>query len=187
MDPAEVGDSWSDELSKADGEKAGRYFGAVEHLKDHLDFINLRVGEKDNVIPLSREKRGRALTFEVPRASLMTAIECEIFDDLMVGNFMKTTLHGEWKGTDLAPYFVPWLTKYADNGRAKTKEEVREYLRAYSRRSYDFVLHDFEVRSKKFLRTLVKNQSPVYRASKKVYSGVKRVSEPFRPIFSKFF
>jgi hypothetical protein len=30
--------------------------------------------------------------FEVPRKSLMDAVQWRIFDDLLIGNFMKTTL-----------------------------------------------------------------------------------------------
>ncbi len=63
---------------------------------------------------------GRAITFAVPRTSLMRAVEWEIFDDLLIGNFMETTLHGRWPTSGLYPGFTPYVTKYADNGRAHT-------------------------------------------------------------------
>ena len=48
----------------------------------------------------------------------MTCIEYEIFDDLLIGNYMKTTLHGDVAG--LYPDFSPYVAKFADNG-AKSK------------------------------------------------------------------
>ena len=32
------------------------------------------------------------------RQSLMSAVEWNAFDDLLIGNFMQTTLHGDWWG-----------------------------------------------------------------------------------------
>jgi hypothetical protein len=58
----------------------------------------------------------RGLTFEVPRGSLMTSVKYEIFDDLLIGNFMKVTLHGEWGPNRLYPDFTPWVGKYGNNG-----------------------------------------------------------------------
>jgi hypothetical protein len=74
-------------------------------------------------------KKRVGITFEVPRTSLMTAIEWEIFDDLLIGNFMKTTLHG------LATLFdkdvSALVAKYGDNGRAFSEAEVAAYLAEY--------------------------------------------------------
>ena len=47
------------------------------------------------------------IRFEVPRASLLTAVEYQVFDDLLIGNFMKTTLHGRWPATQIYPHFEP--------------------------------------------------------------------------------
>ena len=74
------------------------------------------------------------MTFSVPRASLVRAVEWEIFDDLLIGNFMQTTLHGSWPSSGLYPGFTPWVTKYADNGRARSDAELREYFAEYRRR-----------------------------------------------------
>ena len=37
----------------------------------------------------------KGVTFEVPCGSLITTAKYEIFDDLLIENFMKTTLHGD--------------------------------------------------------------------------------------------
>ncbi len=64
----------------------------------------------------------------------MTAIDEEIFDDLLIGNFIRTTLHGRWD-IPLGRSFTPFVTKYADNGRARCLEELQHYFAAYHRRS----------------------------------------------------
>jgi hypothetical protein len=74
------------------------------------------------------------VTFAVPRASLMQAVEWNIFDDLLIGNFMRTTLHGRWPASRLGAKFTPYVAKYADNGQARTEKEVKAYFAEYRRR-----------------------------------------------------
>ena len=136
--PEQFGDNWSDELEPADVEKIRKYFARFEHLKTFLGTLNFRVGGKDNVLEIER-KHPLGITFETPRASLMTVIEYEIFDDLMIGNFTKTTLHGAWPRTStlgLYPDFIPFVTKFGDNGGAHTKDELTVYFAEYQRRGF---------------------------------------------------
>ena len=53
---------------------------------------------------------------------------------------MRTTLHGDWDGkvgaAALYPHFTPFLTKFADNGGARSAEQVRGYLRRYRERGF---------------------------------------------------
>ena len=138
VSPEQFGDNWADELEPDDRQKIARYFGRLEHLKTFLGTLNFRVGGKDNVIEIERSRR-LGITFETPRASLMTVIEYEIFDDLMIGNFTKTTLHGPWErqGTAaLYPDFIPFVTKVGDNGGAHTKDELVVYFAEYQRRGF---------------------------------------------------
>jgi hypothetical protein len=123
-DPQEFGDNWSDVLEVADIAKCAAYFKRFEHLRTRIDFINLRVGGVDNRIILRGEK-DVGVTFEVPRASLMSAIEFEVFDDLLIGNFMKTTLHGGLRS--LYPDFNPYVPKFGDNGKAHDAAGLRDY------------------------------------------------------------
>jgi hypothetical protein len=135
--PEEFGDSWSDELEPADVEKLRAYLAPIAHLRTFLGYVNFRVGGKDNVIDVARERCDRGITFETPRASLMQAIEWRVFDDLLIGNFTKTTLHGDWhdKGAGgLYPDFNPFVAKYSDNGGASSPEELRAYFAEYHRR-----------------------------------------------------
>ena len=132
-EPEEFGDNWSDELERGDVERIEAYFRRRELVRDDLDFINFRVGGRDNPIRLDG-RNGRGLTFEVPRSSLMAAVEHEIFDDLLIGNFMKATLHGVRSLYD-AGRFNYATTKWGDGGRAFTRAEVRRYVGEYRRRS----------------------------------------------------
>ena len=57
----------------------------------------------------------------------------------MLGNYVKTTLHGPWKhqGTAaLYPDFIPFIGKYADNGGARTPAELSAYFEAYRQRGF---------------------------------------------------
>lgn len=136
--PEEFGDNWSDELEAGDVEKLRAYFGRVTHLRSFLGFVRFRVGGKEHTIDVN-PAFDRGITFETPRGSLMTAVEWRIFDDLLIGNFTKTTLHGDWgaQGTGaLYPDFDPFLTKYGDNGGATTPEELRAYFADYLARGF---------------------------------------------------
>ena len=86
--PEMYGDNWNDELEIDDIEKIKKYFHRLELLIERVGFINFRVGKKDNYINLNKSIK-KGVTFEVPRNSLMKAIRWEIFDDLLIGNFMK--------------------------------------------------------------------------------------------------
>jgi hypothetical protein len=150
--PEEFGDDWSEELHPGDADKLRHYFGQFEHLKGRFGFVRFRVGGKDHVIDISKGV-DRGVTFAVPRNSLMCAVEWNAFDDLLIGNFMRTTLHGDWWGkqsTDaLYPHFTPFVTKFGDNGNARTKDELRAYFAEYLRRgftSFDLGPSDFEMR-----------------------------------------
>jgi hypothetical protein len=65
----------------------------------------------------------------------MTSVRLEIFDDLLIGNYMRTTLLGDWQGKTLRPDFTACVAKYADNGEARTPEQVAAYLATYRRRA----------------------------------------------------
>jgi hypothetical protein len=154
LPPEQFGDDWSDELQPADVAKLRRYFGRFEHLRTFLGTLNFRVGGRDNVIEIDR-RHPRGITFETPRASLMTVIEHEVFDDLMIGNFTKTTLHGPWErqGTlALYPDFIPFVTKYGDNGGAHTRAELAAYFSEYRRRGFfGFARHELGLATQRAL------------------------------------
>jgi len=174
--PAEFGDDWSTSLDGDDVLALTRYFGAIERLARSLDRIVFRVGGEEHGIELGGRVTGRAITFAAPRASLMRAVEWEIFDDLLIGNFMQTTLHGRWPTSGLYPDFTPFVTKYADNGRARTDDELRAYFAEYRRRLgvTTWLRSAVELRAKNGVRARVSADSSLYQAAKRVYTRVKR-------------
>jgi len=174
IDPKTFGDDWDEPLSPVDFQKVEAYFRALEHLPDGMDFLNFRVGDKDNRIEFKRRSLRKGLTFEVPRGSLLKAVEFEVFEDLILGNFMKIRLEGTWPPSKLKPDFNPYL-KYGDNGRARTRREVGEYLDTYRRRApVDFLRHRIPYRMATAFRSHVKVDSPLYRAVKGAWRFTKK-------------
>jgi len=167
---AQFGDDWNETLSGSDLALAKRYFSSIEHLKGVIDFVNLRVGGRDNFITLRSSNFQRGVSFEVPRHSLVTALEYEIFDDLLIANFMKTTLHGEWGAGRLYPDFTPFVAKYADNGQAKSENDLKAYFNSYRKRAVlDFLKYQVEKKSEAIYRSYVTDTSLVHRVTKSAY------------------
>jgi hypothetical protein len=173
--PEEFGDNWTDFLEKDEFSLCIDYFTQKRHLSKVFGFINLRVGGKDNSITLNKHIK-TGLTFEVPRNSLMTSIKYQIFDDLLIGNFMKTTVHGikGEPGSGLYPDFTPYVGKYADNGKAQSEEELRAYFNHYRKRApIEFTLHRLFFHSDAAFRTMFSRESIMFQMSKKFYHFLK--------------
>ncbi len=104
----------------------------------------------------------------------MTAIKYDVFDDLLIGNFMKTTLHGEFGKDKLYPDFTPYVSKYADNGKARTKEELERYFEAYRKQApYDFLRHILEANCRRAVLHLASSESVLYKAMARSYHFLK--------------
>ena len=181
-DPAEFGDDWTQRLESDEKARLTAYFKGFEHLRRNVDFLRFLVGGEETVIELRNREMRRGLTFEGPRGSLMTAVRYEIFDDLLIGNFMKVTLHGEWGPDRLYPDFSPWVAKYGDNGRAHTMKELREYHRSYFRRAPgDYLRHRFETgflmplqqATSSMLRSRLGANSAFFQTAKTAYWSVR--------------
>ncbi len=172
--PKDFGDDWSETLEAADKAQITRYFKSISHLEESLDFITMRVGGEDHIIELAKRLFKRGITFEAPRHSLMISIDNEIFDDMLIGNFMKTTLHGKFGPRGLYPDFTPYVAKYADNGLAKTREELHEYFKHYMQRApLAYLKHRIEKRPIQFLKYSLPPESPIYKTFEKTYFYVK--------------
>lgn len=171
FEPEHFGDNWTDQLERDDVSKVADYFHSISHLERVLDFITIRAGGTDNVIEFKKRGFHRGITFEAPRHSLMTAVQYKIFDDLLIGNFMKTTLHGKWPRTRLYPDFTPYVAKYADNGGAKSDQELDEYFSEYRRRAgiLDYFRHLVITRSEHIFRSYVPRGSPLFQPTRKMY------------------
>jgi hypothetical protein len=172
-DPKLFGDDWSEQLSASEVLSLEKYFKQYEALNDFVDYIQFKVGGENHVIEFSKTGFNKGLQFETPRGSLMTCVNYEIFDDLLIGNFMKTTYLGDWRTKNLE-LVDPYVAKYGDNGLAKTKEELRNYFYEYTKRApLELITHLLAYKSEQVFRSFVSNQSPLFRYSKKVYSYVR--------------
>jgi hypothetical protein len=169
-DPSAFGDDWNATLSAADANKARAYFTRFSYLRGRFGFINLRVGKVDNVIDMDGPKEC-GLTFEAPRGSLMISIEYNIFDDLMIGNFVKTTLHAPV--SSLYPDFTPYVAKYGANGLAHTEEDLIAYFDYYKKLyGFQYWLSRLKAACVNKVRPLLANH-PARPLIRSVYSNCK--------------
>jgi len=171
--PEIFGDNYSDQLDSLDLVKIKEYFSRKEKVNAYFNFINFRVGGKDNFISMNRNSK-KAITFSLPRNSLMIAIEHKIFDDLLIGNFMKTTLHNCESLYEGDGNFNFNVTKYGDNGLAETTEEIKRYLQEYKKRSgIEFIISLFEDKARDFLGRFLDSDSLTFHKIKSVYLSIK--------------
>jgi hypothetical protein len=173
--PSEFGDDWAERLEPAEAGELRAYFARFGHLRHAADFLRFRVGGEDHVLELSDGPYQKGLTFEVPRGSLMSAVRWRVFDDLLIGNFMKVTVHGDWpQGRPLYPDFTPFVAKYGDNGLAYTRDELRAYFAAYRRRAgFDYVRHALEAEAMHRFRQWVGPGTPLWSAARQTYWWLK--------------
>tara|TARA_B100000315_G_C14545839_1_gene573177 strand:- start:232 stop:708 length:477 start_codon:yes stop_codon:yes gene_type:complete len=101
-------------------------FFRLETIKKYIGKIHFDCGSKIHTINIS--KRKSEILFEVPRHSLLEAIKYNIFDDLLIGNFMRTRLINI---KSLYPYFSPYVAKYFDNAGVANSKELTQYFKYY--------------------------------------------------------
>ncbi|XXF78680.1 MBL fold metallo-hydrolase [Myxococcaceae bacterium GXIMD 01537] len=183
MDPKEFGDDWSERLEPGEARELETYFRSIQHLGEALDFLCVRVGGQEHLIAFNPRRATKGITFEVPRNSLMTAVRYQVFDDLLIGNFMKTTLHGDFGQGRLYPDFSPYVAKYADNGRARTPNELKAYFADYRGRDpLGFLRTRFEAacvrplqtQSAELLRAVLRPDSAAFKLAKETFWKVRR-------------
>jgi hypothetical protein len=169
--PEDFGDHWGDPLEEDEQTLLRAYFQRKEALYKRFGFLRLRVGGVETTVDLNPKLRNIGLSFEAPRQSLTAAIRYRVFDDLMIGNFMKTTLHGSAK---LYPGFTPYVAKYGDNGLAESKKQLDQYFHHY--RSQDrlgYTLQSLEAKTEDLVRRLIPTNSAPFKAAKRLFWSLK--------------
>ena len=167
--PEVFGDNWSDELNDQDKRNIENYFERKERIQNYFGFLNFDVGGKMFTLKLQANSK-KGITFSVPRNSLMTAITYRIFDDLLIGNFMKTTLHNCESLYEGVGNFAFNVAKCADNGLAETEEEIHNYHEEYKKRAgYEFIVDSLADRAKDFLVRFASKDSKLYSLVKTAY------------------
>jgi len=170
--PERFGDSWSDQLEKSEETLLRDYFHRKEAIRRRFGFLTFRVGGRECTVDLRGSHRDVGIVFEVPRQSLMTAVRNQVFDDLLIGNFMKTTLYGI---SSLYPEFSPFVAKYADNGGAQTLDELSDYHRHYRRRDpVGHYLNWLECSADRLVRATLPEDSAAFSLVKSAYWWLRR-------------
>ena len=159
----DFGDNWFDQLETDDKKNLNNYFKKFYHLKKKFGFINFRVGNKDFNIKLSNRKEG--IKIEAPRNSLVFAIKNNIFDDILIGNFAKFELINV---PSLHPDFTPYVTKYGDNGNARSEEELKQYFDYYKLNSVNYWMDFLKIKTEEIIRTKLTNYKKLYSFARSV-------------------
>lgn len=166
--PDFFGDNWSEELDLSEKNQLFEYFKRFDHIKKKFGFITFIVGNKENTLKLSDRKEG--IIFETPRNSLVEAIKHNIFDDVLIGNFMKTRLINV---DSLVPDFSPYVTKYGDNGNARTENELKDYFDYYKLNSANYWMDFLRIKSEHIIRSSLKNHKNLYKIAKFAKNKIK--------------
>jgi hypothetical protein len=129
-------DDWSATLDEEEWKRVEGFMRKFEIIKDRIDFIEFTVGGEKRRILLNETsgrspKELRGINFIVPKQSLMQTVEYGYFDDLLIGNFMKTQL----TNTKLYPDFSKQVGKLGGNAKVFTKADYRKFAHRYFSRS----------------------------------------------------
>jgi len=157
------GDNWNDNLDNEDNEEIKKYFSKFHQIKKKFGFLSFKVGKSEFNIKFSNKKEG--IQFETPRNSLIYSIKNNIFDDLLIGNYMKVKLINV---PSLYPNFTPYVTKYGDNGLASTKSELEKYFEYYRFNSSNFWIDFLKIKTEQVIRDKIQNYKSIYYFARKV-------------------
>lgn len=130
-------DDWEESLQSDDWTKVEKFFKGFETLRHVIDFIEIKVAGEVRTFytaptdSIRSKSKMRGIRFIVPRYSLMETVKWGYFDDLLIGNFMKTQLIN----TTLYPDFSPRIAKYGGNAKVYTNQQLRRFYWHYVRRN----------------------------------------------------
>lgn len=155
--PSDFGDNWSDNLDKEDKILIENYFKRFEHIKEKFGFLTFKIGSSELNIKFSKKKQG--IKFSCPRNSLRNAILYNIFDDILIGNFMKVKLINV---PSLYPDFTPYVTKYGDNGMVYSKKELKDYFEYYKFNSANYWLDYLKIKTEDIIRPKIEKYKNIY-------------------------
>jgi len=131
------GDDWNDVPTEAEWEQLSAFFLKIETLRHHLDYLEFVVGGVRRKVWFNPDRKDwspaklRGITFHAPRQSLIRTLKYGYFDDMLIGNFMRTELHN----ASLYPDFTPLVAKAAGSARIFTDAALTKFNRHYFRRN----------------------------------------------------
>jgi len=169
--PNSFGDNWKDELNVHDKKIIEDYFNKFSSYREKIGFISFVIGGKELNLKFNGPK-DKGISFELPRNSLLTACKYSIFDDLLIGNFMKTKLYNLNSLYDPSANFTHEICKFGDNGRVYSTEELDKYKRYYAKKmGKEYFFDLFATTSRDHFKFFFKNyrNSKYYTQIKKIY------------------
>jgi len=161
--PEEFGDFWGDDFEKEDKKIIINYFKKFYWLKKKFGFLCFKCGKSELNIKLSEKSKG--IIFETPRNSLIKAISMNIFDDLLIGNFMKVKFYNV---KSLYPDFSPYVAKYGDNGNARSEKEINKYFQYYKFKSANFWRDFLRIKTEDIIRPAIMRYTKTYVLAQKI-------------------
>jgi hypothetical protein len=172
--PEEFGDSWSDDLTTDDKSDIERYFKRAELIHKDINFVTIRAGNSETTVELTGGRFLRGLIIETPRNSFCEALRHEVFDDILIGNFAKFRLVGDWNGPETYPYLQPTLPRFVDNGRAYTEDTFADYREHYRKSApRDFAINALQRSLQMKVRPMMEKHPRIFKASARLLSFVR--------------
>jgi hypothetical protein len=135
-------DDWTERLSAEEWLAVERFIKRFRLLRRYIDFVEISVGGESKRFATGSQAVGEAkgsdgVTFIVPRRSLLEAITHGYFDDLLIGNFMMTRLHGR---ATLYPFVTPVIAKLGGNAKVLDYRQYATFCwRYFSRNPIGFL------------------------------------------------
>jgi hypothetical protein len=129
-------DDWAETLSAEEWHRVEAFMHRFQLVRRYIDFVEFTVGGESHRVDLNppggrRDEQRRGIAFMVPRRSLLETATWGYFDDLLIGNFMKTRLIN----THLYPRFTPLVAKVGGNAKVYTRADYIRFLARYARRN----------------------------------------------------
>ena len=143
-------------------------------MADKVGFVRFKVGKSEYVVNINKKNK-LGFTFEVPRSSLMKVIEYEIFDDILIGNYAKLTVHNEPKNIKNEPIqFLKIPLLYGDQSKIYSKDDLNLYMEYYSKMfPLIFLKENMLENTEQVLRKFVNPSTTIYNFGKKIYKFFK--------------
>jgi hypothetical protein len=125
-------DNWDDQMNEEDWQKLEAFVHKFKILETEVDFIGFTVGGQGRTYYLNgrrnrRPQKQRGVNFLVPKKSLMQTVKYGYFDDLLIGNFMKTQLIN----MRLYPKFSPYIAKFGGNAKVFARPQLTRFYFHY--------------------------------------------------------
>ena len=73
----------------------------------------------------------------------------------------------------LMPDFSPYVTKYGDNGNARTNKELKDYFNYYRLNSANYWVDYLRIKSEHIIRSGLKNHKNLYKLAKYAKKKIK--------------